>query len=521
MFPDSDLSLLVAGATDLAAEPQLWELPVPAGTAHRLQDISAWDASWSPDGREMAYVRGPDLFVAKSDGSDAKLLATLPSRGWQPRWSPDGQRLRMTVFDVRPSTHWLWEVSRDGSGLRPVLPGWRGGSSSADGPVELCCGSWTPDGQYFVFQATQGGRSEIWSISRMPRLLERLIPSIGDPVQITRGQLSSLAPAFSPDGRKLFVIGQQLRGELERFEARLGQFVPFMPGVSADFIDFSRDGKWVAYVTYPEGTLWRSRVDGSERLQLTFAPLEVMVPQWSPDGSRIAFYNTSGGARQRLYIISANGGVARPASSAGGGEMSPHWSPDGTTILYSDFPFFSTAPEKVAVHRLNLKTEKVDTLPGSQGYFSPNWSPDGRYATAMSLEGQRLMLFDFKTGSWSELTRGWGLVRWSQDGQYVYYLRYGTDSAVMRIRVSDRRVEEVASLKGIRQAGRLAGLDFGLTPDGAPIVLRDVGMQEIYSLDGTSVKRFGPDLTGELRLLPSERNVQPYAKSHVMLLFNV
>lgn len=93
------------------------------------------------------------------------------------------------------------------------------------------------------------------------------------------------------------------------------------------------------------------------------------------------------------------------------------------------------------------------------------------------------MLFDFKTGSWSELTRGWGLVRWSQDGQYVYYLRYGTNSAVMRIRVSDRRVEEVASLKATRQAGRLAGLDFGLTPDGAPIVLRDVGMQEIYSLD--------------------------------------
>jgi len=44
-------------------------------------------------------------------------------------------------------------------------------------------------------------------------------------------------------------------------------------------------------------------------------------------------------------------------------------------------------------------------------------------------------------------------------------------------------VEEVASLKGIRQTGRLAGLDFGLTPDGDPLVLRDVGTQEIYSLD--------------------------------------
>jgi hypothetical protein len=53
----------------------------------------------------------------------------------------------------------------------------------------------------------------------------------------------------------------------------------------------------------------------------------------------------------------------------------------------------------------------------------------------------------------------------------------------MRVRMSDRRVAEVASLRGIRQAGRLAGLDFGLTQEGDPIVLRDVRTQEIYSLD--------------------------------------
>jgi hypothetical protein len=69
------------------------------------------------------------------------------------------------------------------------------------------------------------------------------------------------------------------------------------------------------------------------------------------------------------------------------------------------------------------------------------------------------------------------------DGRYLYYLRYGPESAVMRIRISDRQVEEVARLKGIRQAGRLAGLEFGMTPDGAPMVLKDVGTQEIYSLD--------------------------------------
>lgn len=101
----------------------------------------------------------------------------------------------------------------------------------------------------------------------------------------------------------------------------------------------------------------------------------------------------------------------------------------------------------------------------------------------MALDGQNIMLFDFKSRVWTQLAKGSGLMKWSRDGEYLYYLRYGLESAVMRVRVSDRKEEEVASLKGIRQAGRLAGLEFSLTPDGAPIVLRDVGTQEIYSLD--------------------------------------
>ena len=474
--------LLVAGTVDPAVAP-LWVVPTPAGTAHRLGDIAARDASWSPDGREMVYIVGVELYRAKSDGSESKRLVTLPGLGWQPRWSPDGQRLRLTVFDVKASTSTLWEVSREGTGLRPLLPGWQGGGQSADGPASTCCGSWSPDGRYFVFQETRGGRSEIWSIPGDPAFLARFSRTIGAPVQITRGQLSSLAPVFSPDGKKLFVIGQQLRGELQRFDGSTGEFVPYLGGVSADFVDFSRDGRWICYVAYPEGTLWRSRIDGSERLQLTFSPMEAMVPKWSPDGSQIAFYGIGTGAEQRLYLIGASGGAPKPASAAGGGEMQPSWPPDGAYLMYSDFPFFSTAPGKVAVHRLELKTGRVETIAGSEGLFAPQWSPDGQHASAMALDGQRIRLFDFKKGLWSDLAKGRGLVRWSRDGQYLYFLKYGKDSGVQRVRVGDGRVEDVASLKGVRQTGRLAGLDFGLTPEGAPLILRDIGTQEVYSVD--------------------------------------
>jgi hypothetical protein len=57
------------------------------------------------------------------------------------------------------------------------------------------------------------------------------------------------------------------------------------------------------------------------------------------------------------------------------------------------------------------------------------------------------------------------------------------DPAVVRIRMSDRKVERVAGLSGVRLAGFLAGIAFGVTPDGDPIILRDTGTEEIYSLD--------------------------------------
>lgn len=485
-FSPGRSELLVGRTVDQAGPMQLWGVPVPAGAAHRLGDISAWDASWSPDGREMVYARGTDLYRARSDGSEPRLLVALPGLGWQPHWSPDGTRVRLTVADVQTSISSIWEVSREGADLHPLLPQWPAEKPSAgpsDGPINLCCGSWTPDGRYFVFQVTKGGRSDIWSMPGKESLLGRLFPSNAEPAQLTSGQLSSLAPAFSPDGRKLFVIGQQLRGELERFDARTGEFVTYLGGISASFVDFSRDGQWVTYVAYPEGTLWRSRTDGSERLQLTFAPMEAMVPKWSPDGSRVLFYGIGTGKEQRSYWISASGGEAMPVSAGRGEEMNTCWSPDGHSVMFSDFPFYAKEPRKVEIHVLNLKTQNVESLPGSAGFFAPSWSPDGRYVGAAASDGQRIMLFDFKSQAWTDLAHGSGLMKWSRDGKYLYYLRYGPESAVMRVRLSDRQEEVVASLKGIRQAGRLAGLEFGITPDGAPMVLKDVGTQEIYSLD--------------------------------------
>jgi len=205
------------------------------------------------------------------------------------------------------------------------------------------------------------------------------------------------------------------------------------------------------------------------------------VPKWSPDGRQIAF-NSVGGAAG-LYLIAASGGDPKSASRHGGGELRSSWSPDGAELMYSDIPW--NQPQKVAVHILHLATGKVETVPGSEGFFAPQWSPDGRQATASALD-QRIMLFDFATHTWSQLAQGWGLVRWSADGHWVYYLRYQDNPAIMRVRISDRYVEQVASLNGIRLTGMFAGLEFGLTPQGNPLITHDIGIQKVYSLNWNS-----------------------------------
>jgi Tol biopolymer transport system component len=84
------------------------------------------------------------------------------------------------------------------------------------------------------------------------------------------------------------------------------QFVPLLSGISATDATYSMDGNWVAYTAYPEHTLWRSRSDGSERMQLTYPPMEVWEPFISPDGTKVVFDSTGD---HSVCVIDMNGGT--------------------------------------------------------------------------------------------------------------------------------------------------------------------------------------------------------------------
>ena len=467
--PDGS-ELLVQTYEGTLPEGPLWVYPTVSGSRHRLGGVTSSDVGWSPDGHGIAYVKGRTLYLANTDGTEARQIAALPGDVSWLRWSPDGKKLRFTVADPKTNANSIWEIKADGGDLHPLLPGW-------NSPPAECCGSWTPDGRYFVYQSSHGGRSDIWALREADGFLK---PGKSKPVQLTSGPLDFLGPVPSKDGKRLFVIGSQPRGELARYDAKSQQFVPFQSGLSADSVSTSKDGQRVAFVSYPDGSLWRMKLDGSERLQLTFPPLTAYLPRWSPDGKQIAFQATTPGKPWAMYVTSAEGGNPQEVAPGLG---DPGWSADGKSLVFSDTPPFDpTASGKLAIHLMDLKTREVTTLPGAEGLYSPRWSPDGRYIAALRAGPETLMLFDFSTQKWVQLEQiAVGFPSWSRDSKYIYFDAVGEDHAFYRVRISDHKLERLVSLKGLRLTGAFGWT--GLAPDDSPLVLRDVGTQEIYAFD--------------------------------------
>ncbi len=408
--------LLVGSTAGLEAEYALWVLPALGGPPHRLGDVLAHDGAWSPDGQEIIYANAADLYLAKSDGTESRKLVTVGGSPYQIRWSPDGQVLRFTMFDPKSNSNSLWEVKSDGTNLHPLLPGWSTPSSERNG-------IWTPDGKYFLFSSSHGDTTgltvNVWAIRGKSGLFQRTSPQ---PTQLTAGPMNIWATLPSKDGKRLFVIGSKPRGELVQYDSKSRQFVPYLSGISADGLAFSKDGEWVAYVTFPEGALWRSRMDGSERLQLSFPPKQASLPRWSPDGKRIAFMARMPGKPWKINLVTSEGGSPQQLLPGERNEAVPDWSPDGNSLVFGAAAWIESGTSgTMAIQVLDMRTRQVSTLRDSEGLYGPRWSPDGRYISAQpQVHGQKLMLFDFTTQKWVELVdMDVYYPAWSRDAKYI------------------------------------------------------------------------------------------------------
>jgi eukaryotic-like serine/threonine-protein kinase len=460
----------------------IWSLPLPAGSPRRLAKADAELAQWSPDGKLLGFGHGAEIWLAAQDGTNPKKIVTIPKG--HPDWlafSPDSSRIRFTILDGDANTSAIWEARIDGSNLHPILPGWH------NSPHE-CCGFWTPDGRYYIFRSTSAselspfmGAGDIFALADSASFLHR---SSAAPTQLTFGPTRYQIGGFTPDGKKLLVTASEHHPELVRYDPASKTFTPYLGGTAIAFVSFSHDGSSIAYVRVNDGTLWTSRADGSQQLQLTYPPDRAVLPRWSPDGTQIVFMQAQTGKPWKAVLISAQGGNPQEVLPGPTTEGDPNWSPDGKRIVFSTgLPSGNSSQSDIRI--MDLQTHQVSPVPGSTAMFSPRWSPDGHYLAAMDLtaNSKKLFLFDFQTQKWSD---------WMTDPDGIAYIAWAPDSGSMRydsgmaykqVKLGSSRPEPLFSTEKLNIYLTKLGPWADNAPDGSRMYLRDTTTRDIYALD--------------------------------------
>jgi hypothetical protein len=400
------------------------------------------------------------LFVANKDGENPRKIISLEDLLTSPAVSPDGQGIV-----VAKGARSLVEIKSEGAILRTISQG-----------EETCCGSWTADGEHLLYLSRTGQRWDIWALPTEGTLFHHSMT----PAQLTVGPLSYSPAISSRDGKQIFGIGTKARGELIHFDLKLHRFLPFLSGISATDPTFSGDGNWVAYVSYPDYILWRSRKDGTERKQLTYPPLAVYYPYISPDGRKIEFMTSD----QKVEVIDISGGPPQAQISLDKGSIAGGLSPNGNLVLISEFIRAKQAGEKNSfeLQIADLLTGKKFVVPLSRGMTGALWISDDALLAANETT-TKLAVFNFKTQKWTDIFAG-AISDWmvSPDQNYVYFTTAGADPKAQRIRLADRKVDIITSIKDAHQVMTRYGTQINVAPDGSPVFTRDIGTQEFYAL---------------------------------------
>ena len=464
-----------------------WSVPLPAGPVH-LAPIPEWGhhATWIPNSKGFIYVvptdQGWALTRGGDDGKTQTSLFTSPNMLIWPRVSPDGKRVRWTVWAGRGGgSSDIWEAEIDGANPHPVFPEMKGTTMMGD---------WTADGELYFFYRrsrrtgipgiSQGEYPlQLWTMrEKLSRFALRRKPSL-----LYVGPLEIRSAVSSRNSKELYAIGAERNGELSVLDPNSSKFVPYLNGLQASFVTFSPDRQWIAYVSYPDGNLWKSRVDGSDRMQLTFPPMGVSSPRWSPDGNLIVFVDSFSSEHTSIFYVPAQGGGARLLVTEPFEAADPTWSPDSQMIAYGGWGL-----DHIEV--LDLRNMRSTPLPGSQGLCHPVWSPDGKYLSAHQFINvdqsikPRLAIYSFAEGNWRTLLDSIIVdsEAWSHDSKYIY--AYATkEGRIMRINTNNGNAETVTDLAGVPWTQTPAfSAWFGLTPDDQVMVLRNTGSEEIYKL---------------------------------------
>jgi eukaryotic-like serine/threonine-protein kinase len=465
--PDaSEMLALKPDLNDEGFRGTIWSVPVLGGYPKMLSSRNALDAHWSPDGRSIVWADLSSVYVSDKDGANLKKIWDAPRGVVWPYFSPDSRRIRVTVLDGDgvPATQ-IWELNADGTHPHRIALDWPQDTAQEQG-------QWTPDGEHFVFVSRREGLNNIYETVRPPWFEFWKKPTA---VRLTSGQIDVLAATPSRDSTGLFMIGRIAQGAMHVYDPEQKRFVPFLNGLPAAAFVISPDKKWMVYPEYPRHYLWRSKLDGSEKLQLT--EIYATMPKWSPDSKNIVFSDWN-----QLYLVSIDGGTPEKLVAKPHNEVAPDFSPDGKSIVFNDYP---TPGEKLeGIKVLDLATRKISIMPGSEGFYVPLWSPDGKYMVVAAQNPSRMVLYTAQSGTWNDLKKfefPWGMYLWSSDSKSIYMPVTSGDTGVYRLTIPDGKWERTAKFDGLNIS--TDGLENfpSLTSDGRPAMMSDTSVVQIYS----------------------------------------
>ncbi|RRA50187.1 winged helix-turn-helix domain-containing protein [Acidipila sp. EB88] len=467
--PDGSRLLLRSHLSNESEQP-LWIVPVAGGSAQRVPNVLAHDATWMPNGSDILFAAGNQLLVDQRQSGTTKLLARVPGRAFWLRWSADGTLLRFTIFDPITHERSLWQLAAGSSAPSPLLQHWK---ESAN----VCCGVWTADGSSFVFQASHGMQSDLWRLSGN---------SDGSPERLTDGPMMFQSPLAASTGHRIFFTGVDTESEVDLYRPGTREFAPAAALINnANRLEYSRNGQWLAW-TDLDGRLWRSRPDGTEKLQLTPDAVQAFLVRWSPDGTRLAFMGREQGQAWQIYLVQADGSALKRVLHEARNAGDPTWSADGRSLAFGRVPdLMGKESGARTLEVVDLQTAAVRTLPGSEELFSPRWSPDGRFIAALSIDQKRLLLFDVATQQWRQLASGsFADPVWSSDSRSIYAQGFmKAHQPILRISLPDGQVDEVATLSNFHSGDVIDSFFCGLTADNLPVVRARRATANLYSLD--------------------------------------
>ena len=470
--PDgSQLLMFKPDLNDETGRNSIWTIPVLGGSPRRLGTQLARGASWSPDGRWLVYADLNSVFISDPNGANSREIWNA-NRGVEgcPWFSPDSKRIAVTVDGKTSSApSRIFEMNADGSHVHPLPLDWPSDADQRDG-------HWTPDGKHFVFTSSRGGISSTYEL--VSPLWFEFWKKVSA-VRLTPEQMDIVAMTSTRDSTNLLVIGRVAQGSMQAYDSKGQRFIPFLDGLAASSFVISPDRQWMVYADYPHHFLWRSRLDGSERLPLTDIPAWMLV--WSPDSKWVAFSN-----RNEIYRVSIDGGVPEQLSSEGKSEIAPTWSPDGTSIDFSDYPILG---HLTGIKILDLASKKASVWPGSPGIYAPSWSPDGKYMVAIETTPKRMVVYSRATRSWRTLKQfggDWGYYRWSGDSKFILMAKIvpepGEQPGVYRLNIADSKWTLVATFNGLSLSSDGFENFLSITSDGRPAMMSDTSVVQIYSL---------------------------------------